>query len=101
MGKRTMRWARKHAIQLRLEMGRRCKWPGCRRVTGIQFDCIIPKNDGHGRKLSWDQRIRYYKRQRASGNLRLLCRKHNAQKGATTDKAYHKLKRELANVVPF
>lgn len=71
---------------LRLELGNKCA--KCRRKRGLHFDCKVPQADGHARRKSSVQRMRYYLRQHQAGNLQLLCEFHNCQKGATTDKQF-------------
>ena len=89
---RNIRWAGRQRNMLRKLMGYVC-WNCQQRKRSIHFDVIIPVHppDGHGRKLSWDQRMRYYLKQWALGNLRLACATCNGRKGATDDKEYHRL----------
>lgn len=90
--RRQTRWAGRHKVALRRELGGKCalcgKGPKTRK---LHFDVIVPVHppDGHGKKLSWDQRIRYYKQHHERGNLRLLCATCNGRKGSTEDKPYH------------
>lgn len=86
----NVRWAGRQRLALWRELGQVCALCGKKRKKW-HFDVIIPVHppDGHGRKLSWDQRIRYYKKHHAAGNLRLLCATCNSKKGSTEDKQYH------------
>lgn len=95
---RNIRWAGKERNRLRKLMGYVCYRCG-KRKRSIHFDVIIPVHppDLHGRKLSWDQRMRYYLAHYKAGNLRLACATCNGHKGATEDKEYHRLMRAAGN----
>lgn len=94
-------WAGRKRNWLRKVMGYVC-WKCGKRKRSIQFDVIVPVHppDNHGRKLSWDQRMRYYIRHYEAGNLRLACATCNGHKGATHDKQYHQLMRLAGNREP-
>lgn len=98
---KNYRAARKIRRWLRRQLGYVCA--GCgKRKAGMQFDVVIPVHppDGHGRRLSWDQRMRYYRRHYERGNLRILCITCNCTKGSTQDKQYHAMMRQTGEDEP-
>jgi hypothetical protein len=62
-----------------LALGGRCI--DCGTTSNLTFDCIRPTGGGH-HKLSSVNRISYYIRQMAAGNLALRCADCNTKKGA-------------------
>jgi len=66
-------------------MGGKCS--KCGRKRRLSFDCKVPQNDGHAKKMSSAKRIRYYWMHFNAGNLDLLCIYCNSSK-ATADKEY-------------
>lgn len=89
MGKAQCLWARRHSERLKVILGGKCKRCGVKKKRPLHFDVILPVNNDHHRKLSWDQRIRFYYKQHAAGNLQLLCLVCNGKKGGGQDKAYY------------
>ena len=71
-------------------MGGKCS--KCGRKRRLSFDCKVPQNDGHARKMSSAKRIRYYWNHFRAGNLDLLCIYCNSSK-ATRDKEYLRKKK--------
>lgn len=64
---------------MREEMGNVCVL--CKAKEDLEFDVIIPVGENsHHRKMSWDQRIRFYRKQRENNNLQLLCATCNGRK---------------------
>lgn len=51
-----------------------------KKAGGLEFDVILPTDFGAHHKLEWSHRISFYRRAWLSGNLQLLCRRHNARK---------------------
>ena len=88
--------ARKMRDELHSKHGRRCSMCGRSELEiKLHIDCIVPQGDEHHRKKGWACRMRFYRKQDAIGNIRLLCEECNARKGATDDKAYHQRMRLL------
>ena len=82
MGQRQRRWARNQSDKLKETLGGVCK--KCGKITKLQFDIILPLgNNDHHRRMSWDTRIRFYKKQHAFNNLQLLCDSCNGRKKNT------------------
>lgn len=79
------KWNTQRRDRLRRLLGGRCAY--CGLCDGLDFDCKKPTKDGHG-KLSTVQRMTYYLRQYASGNLQLLCRDCNVKKGVKPHPRY-------------
>jgi len=71
MAKRQKEWARQARFELRLKLGGACF--ECGSDKHLDFDCITPQGDEHHR-MSVDQRVSFYRKQFALGNLQLLCR---------------------------
>lgn len=97
MGKAQVAWARKKRNEFHVRHGRQCavckrKYKGKKRIK-LQIDIIEPVNNDHHRKMSWDQRMRFYLREEKKNNARLTCETCNGSKGATHDKAYYAAKR--------
>ena len=70
MGLRQRKWARKTKLRLRTALGNRCVI--CHSQSNLEFDCVLPLGDNHGKKeYSW--RMSIYNRQHRDGNLQLLC----------------------------
>lgn len=94
---KNYRAARRMKRALRKKLGN-CCWGCGSKTRRLEFDVIVPVHppDGHSRKLSWDQRMRYYMKHEEAGNLRLSCRTCNGKKGSTEDKDYHRRMREAA-----
>ena len=74
MGLRQREWARRKRNELKQLMGGVCAECGTRRR--LEFDCIEPQGDWHHR-AEYSQRMTFYVRQFTSGNLQLLCERHN------------------------
>ncbi len=82
------RWSRAHATiraELIAQLGGVCRWADGTCEGGLELDHI------HGRDykvaaLSSHMRARRYRAEAAAGLLQVLCRKHNARKGATLEK---------------
>jgi hypothetical protein len=74
-----MDWARRRRDFIFDHLGRVCK--NCKRTKKLEFDVIIPVgNDDHHRKMSWDQRMRFYTRHFERNNLQVLCEGCNRSK---------------------
>lgn len=77
MGLRQREWARKTRLKLRRLLGMRCAECHSRYYAKLEFDCIKPIGDSHGKK-EWSWRMSIYRREFKLGNLQLLCDKcHN------------------------
>lgn len=70
MGLRQRIWARDARARLVRLLGGKCA--RCGVTHPLQFDCIMPCGDAH-HKVGFAQRISFYRRQQAAGNLQLLC----------------------------
>jgi len=63
-------YSREKRDNLRTQLGGRCR--KCNASEHLQFDCIAAKGREH-HELSYRQRLAFYERQHAIGNLQLLC----------------------------
>ncbi len=54
----------------------------CGTTEQLEFDCIKPMGDKHHR-YDTSQRMSFYRRRHAEGNLQVLCSTCNARKGAS------------------
>ena len=70
MSARQKAWARMARLRLIAQLGGKCE--SCGWEAGLQFDCIKPTGDDHGRKDT-SARMSIYHRQHRRGNLQLLC----------------------------
>ena len=80
MGKRQKEWARGERQRMMGVLGGVCVI--CGATEGLEFDCIRPMGDRHHR-YDTSQRMCFYRRQYAEGNLQLLCGSCNGRKGAS------------------
>ena len=81
MGLRQRIWARKQRLLLRRKLGMKCNHCSSKFYMKLEFDCIKPIGDSHGRK-EWSWRMSIYRYQFSVGNLQLLCDKcHNKKSG--------------------
>ncbi len=78
MGAYQKEWARRKRAELMAELGNRCAW--CGEIEGLTFDCIVPTGHNHHRG-STDQRMCFYRKQHAAGNVQILCHSCNSSKG--------------------
>ncbi len=79
MAKAQKEWARRKRRELVAVLGGVCAI--CGSVEDLGFDCIRPMGDAHHR-YDTSQRMCFYRRQFAEGNLQLLCNSCNGRKGA-------------------
>lgn len=80
MAKRQKEWARRTRDKLLSALGAKCNSCGSR--SFLEFDCMEPRGDYH-HKLSWDQRMSFYRREFAANNLQVLCESCHNKKSAT------------------
>jgi len=78
MSKRQKRWAKCERARLIFILGGCCA--NCGKQSDLEFDCISPTGHDH-HTGSTDQRMCFYRKQYAIGNLQVLCGKCNAIKG--------------------
>lgn len=74
-------WAKRTLAKLREGLGGKCA--ECGAMEQLELDCISPT--GHTTTptgKSRTSRATHYRTQFANGNLQLLCKAHNAKKGA-------------------
>jgi 5-methylcytosine-specific restriction endonuclease McrA len=82
--------ARKRRDALHKKHGNQCRLCGESRFEAkLHIDCIIPQGFEHHRKMGFCCRMRFYVKQDAQDNIRLLCEKCNCSKGSVEDRAYH------------
>ena len=81
MGLRQRQWARRRRLQLRRLLGMKCIKCGSCDYRKLEFDCIIPAGDNHGRK-EWSWRMSIYNFHYKQNNLQLLCDKCHNKKTA-------------------
>jgi hypothetical protein len=81
MGLRQREWARKQRLKLCRLLGLQCKQCSSRDYRKLEFDCIKPIGDNHGKK-EWSWRISIYRQQHKNNNLQLLCDKCHNKKTA-------------------
>ena len=84
MAKRQKVWAAKARDVLIAKLGGKCV--KCGTTEELTFDCIIPCGHEHHR-MSFDRRISFYRAQDKLGNLQVLCKPHNDEKGNTIEPA--------------
>lgn len=102
MSKRAKVWAKQARVNLLLELGAFCHWPGCcvnaRRSGGglnlrtarrLEFDHIWGR-DWECTGKSTDQRMLMYRKEAAAGQLQVLCDLHNRIKGDPTGRVHWK-----------
>lgn len=77
MATRQTIWAQRKRRWLLAVLGGRCVHCGC--ADNLTFDCITATGDKH-HKMSSAQRMTFYTRQAAMGNLQVLCFECNCKK---------------------
>jgi hypothetical protein len=77
MGKRQKAWAKRARARLMQQLIERCNQCGAR--YDLVFDCVKACGDEHHRMES-SNRMSFYHRQHAAGNLQVLCRACNTAK---------------------
>ena len=81
MGLIQRAWAKRQRLLLRRKLGMKCCKCGSKDYRKLEFDCIVPTNNNHG-KWEWSWRMSYYRKQYREQNLQLLCDKcHNKKTG--------------------
>lgn len=78
MAKVQKEWARRQRRVLMARLGRFCVF--CGSTIDLGFDCKKPMGHAHHR-YDTSQRMSFYRKQYADGNLQVLCGSCNARKG--------------------
>jgi hypothetical protein len=83
VAKKQMDWARRLRRKIMRELGDVCNGYNkkCNVVRKLQFDCIKPVGNSHG-KWSYDTRVRFYREQHKLNNLQILCSRCHERKSA-------------------
>jgi len=79
MATRFIEWGKRWRETLRSELGEECQH--CGSARDLHFDCRTPRNHNGRRRRSITERMVFYRREHARGNLQLLCAHCNAVKG--------------------
>ena len=101
MGARQVKWAKKKRDELFALLGKVCRL--CGSEENLEFDCILPsETKDHHRKMSWDQRMRFYLKQLSNKNLQVLCDVcHGKKTRGENHQEYLKLHDGLSENEPF
>ena len=78
MAKKQKVWARRARRKLMEELGEVCVF--CGSTIDLEFDCKKPMGHAHHR-YDTSQRMCFYRKQHANGNLQVLCGTCNRRKG--------------------
>lgn len=78
MAKRQKVWAAKTRVVLIAKLGGCCV--KCGTTKKLTFDCFIPQGDAR-HKMGSSARMSFYRAQDMAGNLQILCKRHNDEKG--------------------
>lgn len=84
LGSRQRLWAKQARAAIVAELGGKCAQCGTRgtRKNPLELDCKKPQGDDHHRRMDSSARVSFYRKQRAQGNLQVLCKKHHGAKSA-------------------
>lgn len=85
MGVRQRLWAKNTRLKLRRLLGLKCIKCGSKDYRKLEFDCIVPLGDNHGKK-EWSWRMSIYRRELKLNNLQLLCDKCHGIKSSQETK---------------